>query len=94
LVGGEDENGKMNLCVKDIDGEILLVPQFTLYANCKKGNRPSFTDSAPSKIAEQLYEKFAEELERNGIKPKLGIFGALMEIELINLGPATFILER
>jgi len=90
----EDENGKMTLSLKDIDGDILLVSQSTLYADCKKGNRPSFTDSAEPEIAEKLYVEFANELNKNGIKPKLGIFGALMVVELVNFGPATFIFER
>ena len=89
-----DENSKMNLSINDVQGEILLVPQFTLYANCKKGRRPDFNNAARPDIAEKLYLEFAEELKKNGIDPRLGIFGAHMNVSLTNDGPVTIILER
>ncbi len=92
----QDKENKMNLSLKDkdINGEILLVSQFTLYANCKKGKRPSFIDAASPEKAERFYNLFAEELEKNGIKTKKGIFGAFMKVSLENNGPVTIILER
>lgn len=89
-----DENGKMNLSINDVQGEILLVSQFTLYASCKKGRRPDFNNAARPNIAEKLYLEFAEELKKNGIDPRFGIFGAHMNISLTNDGPVTIILER
>lgn len=88
----EDENNKMNLSIKDINGEILSISQFTLYANTKKGNRPSFIDSLEPIKASKYYEIFNNFLNEN-IKTKTGIFGADMKINLINDGPVTIIID-
>ncbi|MDY6915657.1 MAG: D-aminoacyl-tRNA deacylase [Candidatus Cloacimonadota bacterium] len=90
----EDEDGKMNRSIIDISGEILLISQFTLCADCKKGRRPSFDKAALPKLAEKYYLQFADKLNEFGIKPQLGVFGAEMEIDLVNDGPVTIILER
>lgn len=89
------ENSKMNKSILDIDGEILLVSQFTLYADTKRGNRPSFIEAADPKNARLLYNKFLEKLNVNlGDKVKAGKFGANMQIELVNDGPVTIIIEN
>ena len=91
----EDENSKMNYSILDIEGEILLVSQFTLYADTRKGNRPSFIDAADPKNAEHLYNKFIERLNFIlGDKLKTGKFGANMQVELVNDGPVTIIIEN
>lgn len=89
----EDENDKLNLNIKDIDGEILAISQFTLYGNTEKGNRPSFINAAKGDIAEPLYEYIVQELAKN-IKTEKGKFGAFMEVDFINEGPVTIILEE
>lgn len=90
----EDENGKMNLSVKDVGGEVLLVSQFTLYGDASHGNRPSFSLAARPEIAEPLYEYAADSLRALGITVKTGVFGADMKIDQLNDGPVTILLER
>lgn len=90
----EDENEKMNLSCLDVDGEILVVSQFTLCADCSHGRRPSFTKSAPPAEAEMLYEYFVDELKKAGVKKvDTGRFGADMKVDLLNDGPVTIILD-
>lgn len=90
-----DENGKMNRSVKDVGGEVLVISQFTLYGDARKGNRPSYTEAAKPELAENLYEKFIERMKLNlgDEKVKTGIFGAMMEVKIINDGPVTIIVE-
>lgn len=88
-----DQDGKMNLSLKDIGGEILLISQFTLYGDARKGRRPSFTESASGEFAEELYEDLIEYLKNEGLEVKTGKFGADMQVSLVNDGPVTIQLD-
>ena len=89
----EDENGKMNLGLADVEGQVLVVSQFTLYGNCRKGRRPSFTEAAGPELGNRLYEQFLRECETLGYPPQHGQFGADMQVESVNDGPVTLILD-
>jgi D-aminoacyl-tRNA deacylase len=89
----DDNDGKMNLSIVNTKGEILIVSQFTLYADTKKGNRPSFVDAASSKQAKELYELFIEKVKEKGLRVETGEFGSNMQIETICDGPVTILLE-
>jgi D-tyrosyl-tRNA(Tyr) deacylase len=89
----DDENGKMNLSIQDVKGSLHIVSQFTLYADCHHGNRPSFTDAAKPEQAIPIYEFFIEECKKYNIPVETGVFGADMKIDLINDGPVTIFLE-
>ncbi len=88
-----DENGKTNLSAADVSGEILIISQFTLYADCRKGNRPSFTDAGSAQLAEELYEYFIKQCEGRFARVQHGVFGADMSVALVNDGPFTLVLE-
>lgn len=89
-----DENDKMNLALKDVGGKLLIVSQFTLYGNCNDGNRPSFIEAERPENAIPLYEYFCDKCQERGIEIQKGVFGAHMEVELLNDGPVTIIMEK
>jgi len=89
----EDENGKMNLGLSDVQGQVLVVSQFTLYGNCRKGRRPSFVEAAGPELGNRLYEQFLRDCEELGFPPQHGRFGADMQVASVNDGPVTLILD-
>ncbi len=89
----EDENGKMNLGLEDIGGQVLVVSQFTLYGNCRKGRRPSFTEAAHPELGNHLYEDFLQQCAKAGFAPQHGQFGADMQVASVNDGPVTLLLD-
>lgn len=90
----EDDEGKMNRSLEEVGGEALVISQFTLFGDCRKGKRPSFVGAAPPELAEKLYEKFVAALRNRGIRTETGIFAARMEVELTNYGPVTLIIDK
>lgn len=90
----EDENEKMNLSIKDVNGSLLIVSQFTLYADTSSGNRPSFTNAAKPEFADKLYQSFKQKCKKCGLEVQSGIFGANMKVELVNDGPVTILMEH
>ena len=90
----EDKVGKMNFSLKDVNGKLLIVSQFTLYGDCSNGNRPSFSEAAKPDIANELYEYFCLKCSETGIEVQKGIFGADMKVELLNDGPVTLVIEK
>ena len=89
----QDKNGKMNLSLAEVQGEVLAVSQFTLFGDCRKGRRPSFIEAAPPEKAEELYEYFTDQIKKKGIPAQCGQFGAMMDVSLVNDGPVTLIIE-
>jgi D-aminoacyl-tRNA deacylase len=89
----EDAGGKMNLSLLETGGQLMVISQFTLYADCRKGRRPSFTDAAPPGEAQKLYDYFVDAARRRGLQVATGVFQALMEVELVNSGPVTILLD-
>ena len=90
----EDEAGKMNLSLADVGGSVLVVSQFTLYGDARKGRRPSFTDAARPEQAKPLFDYFAAQLRKHGVPVQTGVFGAYMDVEIHNDGPVTLMIER